>query len=228
MLWRSARASSRSFVTSSTSRCRLRIVARSRGTQNEAKTPYPWLSSVNVLCCSTSPSSSFSSASPRGSFSLPLILPPPGSRRDMACPATLLKAREHLKGQVGPARNAYRVAGTLGGSGAPRRYPVRLCSNARASSRSLLTSPRSTAERSFQRAGLRWRRGLAELQTRPAAAPTDPLPARRIRSSFGLGVDCRPRLPFDGAATVGANLTWRSDLHHLQDRLEVADLERRE
>src|SRR6266849_4310607 len=104
MLWRSARASSRSFVTSSTSRCRLRIVARSRGTQNEAKTPYPWLSSVNVLCCSTTPSSSFSSASPRGSFSLPLILPPPSSRRDTACPATLLKAREHVKGQVGPAR----------------------------------------------------------------------------------------------------------------------------
>ncbi len=71
----------------------------------------------------------------------------------------------------------------------------------------------STAERSFQRAGLRWRRGPAELQTRPAAAPTDPLPARRIRSSFGLGVDSRPRLPFDSAATVGANLTWRFDLH---------------
>src|SRR5713101_6860540 len=75
------------------------------------------------------------------------------------------------------------------------------------------TGARSTAERSFQRAGLRWRRGPAELQTRPAAAPTDPLPARRIRSSFGLGVDSRPRLPFDSAATVGANLTWRFDLH---------------
>ena len=71
----------------------------------------------------------------------------------------------------------------------------------------------STAERSSQRAGLRWRRGPAELLTRPAAAATDPLPARRIRSSFGLGVDCRPRLPFDSAATVGANLTWRFDLH---------------
>jgi len=67
----------------------------------------------------------------------------------------------------------------------------------------------SRSERRFQRAGLRWRRRLAELHAGPATASTDPSPAHRIRWGVGLGAGRRPRLPLDRLAIVRANLIPR-------------------